>query len=1172
MAQPAVHSQELDRAAQVAAAASLAARLAASAPEGGHSQRRRRARLARLVADPAAMAVVLDLTDQVLRIRSPERAASRFASVVGAAMAPGGGGAAFAPADRLALRAGALVAPLLPRIVMPLVQRRVRAETEGLVIPAEDGAFTEHVRRCAAAGMQLNVNVLGEAILGEAEAARRLEKVRSYLARPDVDYVSVKLSGVSSRLNPAAFDDTVRDLVARLEPLYADAAAATPPKFVNLDMEEYRDLGLTSAVFTALLDQPHLQRLDAGIVLQAYLPDSHEALAHLGAWSLARRSGGGGLVKVRLVKGANLAMERVDAELHGWPLATYASKEEVDASYKQLLATALDPAWAGCLRVGVASHNLFDVAWALVSAEAAGAAGRVDIEMLQGMAPEAAEAVRDLLGAVLLYTPVVAAADFEAAIAYLARRLEENTTEGNFLRSVFDLDPSAPAWQAERARFEAAVDASPFVDTAPRRRQDRQVPPPPVPAPRTPADFENAPDTDLALPANRRWLARALAEGPAGLPSSVVPTGVPRAAAVTGTPHPTVVAPNPNHDGAVAYHWRPAAPHEVDAAVAGALAASAGWSARPGAERAAVLGRYADALEAARGRLVAAMVHDTGKLAPEADTEVSEAVDFARWYAAAIAELEELTSPGSGVAFSPYRVVVVASPWNFPVAIAAGGVTAALAVGAAVILKPAPEAVRCGHLLAEAAVAAGIPEGVLTFLPCADDDAGRALVAHEDVDAVVLTGSIETARLFASWRPGLRLHAETSGKNAILVTAAADHDAAVRDLVRSAFGHAGQKCSAASLAICEASVAADPRFLAQLADATSSLVVGPADDPRSTMGPLISPPGPDLERALTVLDPGEHWLVEPRCLDESRRLWSPGVRLGVAPGSFFHTTECFGPVLGVMAAPDLPTALAWQNATAFGLTAGLHSLDPDEIDLWCEGIEAGNTYVNRTTTGAIVGRQPFGGWKASSVGPTAKAGGPDQLLTLGRWSDVPTSEASAKGDPDEADGVAARRALDAGGWYRRRFGVEIDPAGLRAEANRWRDAPLPLVVVRAGAATPDLALVRACAAASAVGAGITVSSPVPRPTLLAEVVVEPADALAARLGAIAPTKLRLLEASSVLAAAAHAAGIDVDDNEVVGHGRIELTRWTREQVLSVTTHRYGNVAAAVRRPQVTRRC
>ena len=1171
MASAPAQPQEVDRAVEVAAAASLAARLAAAAPAGGRAQRRRRARIARLVGDPAAMAVVLAMTDQVLRIRSPQRAATRFASVVGAAMAPGGGGAAFAPVDRLALRAGALFAPLLPGVVMPLVQRRVRAETEGLVIPAEDDAFTEHARRCAAAGMRLNVNVLGEAILGEAEAGRRLEKVRAYLARPDVDYVSVKLSGVSSRLSSVAFDDTVRDLVARLEPLYADAAAATPPKFVNLDMEEYRDLGLTTAVFTALLDVPHLRTLDAGIVLQAYLPDSHGALAHLAAWALDRRARGGGLVKVRLVKGANLAMERVDAQLHGWPLATYASKAEVDASYKQLLATALDPAWAGCLRVGLASHNLFDVAWALVSAEAAGAASRVDVEMLQGMAPEAAEAVRDLLGGVLLYTPVVAAADFEAAISYLARRLEENTTEGNFLRSVFDLDPGAPAWRAEQARFEAALDAAPLIDTAPRRRQDRRIAAPPRPLPLTPAHFENEPDTDLALPANRRWLACALAEVPATLPPLVAPTAVPGADA-GGTSRPALPAPNPNHDGVVAYHWRPATPHEVEAAVAGALAASARWSARPGAERAAVLGRYAEALEAARGRLVAAMVTDTGKLALEADTEVSEAVDFARWYAAGIAELEELTSPGSGVTFSPYRVVVVASPWNFPVAIPVGGVTAALAVGAAVVLKPAPEAVRCGHLLAEAAAAAGVPEGVLTFLPCADDDAGRALIAHQDVDAVILTGSIETARLFTSWRPGLRLHAETSGKNAILVTAAADLDAAVRDLVRSAFGHAGQKCSAASLAICEDSVADDPRFLAQLADATASLVVGPADHPRSTMGPLVSPPGPELERALTVLDPGERWLVEPRCLDRSGRLWSPGVRLGVAPGSFLHTTECFGPVLGVMAAPDLRTALAWQNATAFGLTAGLHSLDPDEIDLWCEGIEAGNAYVNRTTTGAIVGRQPFGGWKASSVGPTAKAGGPDQLLTLGRWADVGGDGRSAPTRPAEVDGVAARRALDAGGWYRRRFGIETDPAGLSAEANRWRYAPLPHVVVRAGPATPDLALVRACAAAGAVGSGITVSSPVPRPALPVEVVVETVEALAARLGSTAPTKLRLLEASTVLAAAAHAAGIDVDDNEVVGHGRIELTRWTREQVLSVTTHRYGNVAPGLRRPRRTPRC
>jgi len=222
-----------------------------------------------------------------------------------------------------------------------------------------------------------------------------------------------------------------------------------------------------------------------------------------------------------------------------------------------------------------------------------------------------------------------------------------------------------------------------------------------------------------------------------------------------------------------------------------------------------------------------------------------------------------------------------------------------------------------------------VPADVVQFLPCDDDEGGRRLITHPDVDAVVLTGSWETAKLFRSWKPRLALHAETSGKNAMVVTAAADLDGAIRDLVRSAFGHAGQKCSAASLGILEASVYDDERFLERLADAVRSLRVGTASDVDSTVGPLIEPASGPLLRAFTTLDAGESWLVAPRQLGE--RLWSPGVKVGVRDGSWFHTAECFGPVLGLMRAKDLADAIRLQNATPFGLTAGLQSLDPAEI-------------------------------------------------------------------------------------------------------------------------------------------------------------------------------------------------------------------------------------------------
>ena len=266
----------------------------------------------------------------------------------------------------------------------------------------------------------------------------------------------------------------------------------------------------------------------------------------------------------------------------------------------------------------------------------------------------------------------------------------------------------------------------------------------------------------------------------------------------------------------------------------------------------------------------------------------------------------------------------------------------------------------------------------------------------------MLTGSWETARLFRSWKPNLALHAETSGKNAIVVTAAADLDGAVRDIVRSAFGHAGQKCSAASLAILEAAVYDDARFRERLADAVRSLRVGPATDLDSTMGPLIEPAtGPLLPRLHAASTPASRgWSSRSK---STTRLWTPGVKLGVANGSWFHTAECFGPVLGLMRAESLDDAIELQNATPFGLTAGLQSLDPNEIERWEDRVDAGNLYVNRSITGAIVRRQPFGGWKRSAMGPGAKAGGPNYVISLGRWTDAdgPPTPASLQAAWDE---------------------------------------------------------------------------------------------------------------------------------------------------------------------------
>ena len=459
---PADDLQLADRA--VALADALLREATASATR---AERRQLHRLGRLVADPAGRELVQRLTDEVLRIGSNRRAGRRFADVVATHGLP----SSLGRVDSLLLKAGAKLSRPLPQVVMPLVRRRILAETRGVVLPAEDPQFGAHAEQRRREGVGLLVNPLGESILGDDEATRRVTQVLDKLNRPDVGAVSIKASALVANLDVLDFDRSIERISEPLREIYRAALLKEPRGFVNLDMEEYRDLQLTVAAFTNVLDEPEFHHLEAGIVLQAYLPDSHEVLDHLGNWAAARRRDGGAAIKIRIVKGANLAMEAVEAELHDWVAAPYPTKADVDASYKLMLESALRPEWNGAVRVGVASHNLFDVAWALVLRDQLPLAQRtrIDLEMLEGMAPAQSRAVHRAAGSLLLYAPVVQHDQIDASIAYLSRRLDENTAPENFLRALFTIRPGSGEFAEQADRFRRAVADRHQVSTARRR-------------------------------------------------------------------------------------------------------------------------------------------------------------------------------------------------------------------------------------------------------------------------------------------------------------------------------------------------------------------------------------------------------------------------------------------------------------------------------------------------------------------------------------------------------------------------------------------------------------------------------------------------------------------------------------------------------------------------------
>ncbi len=1061
-------------------------------------------RLAGVVTDEDGVAFAMRFVDRVIRPEDHRAAAGQLKALVNGKQLPG----FLSGFDKMLLRVGARLAPALPGLVMPMASARMRQLIGHLIVDTEPDAMAEHLALRAGEGFSINLNLLGEAVLGDAEAKRRQNQALHLLRQPNVDYVSVKVSSIVGRLNHWDHRGCLDRVKQALRPLLEAASAAEPPSFVNLDMEEYHDLALTTEAFMELLDEPECHALDAGIVLQAYLPDSFSALRQLADWAADRHDRivdgvPGGKIKIRLVKGANLAMEQVESAMRGWEQAPYNTKHETDANFKRCLDWLLTPEHMSAVRLGVASHNLFDLAFARLLSQRRGVDDHLNFEMLEGMAPSQARIVRGDSGGLLLYTPLVAKKDFDVAISYLFRRLEENAAEENFIHHLFTITPGSESFVYQAKQFRRAVAHRWSVSETPRRTQSRGGSPNPRPADAKPGLFSNEPDTDPALAPNRSWAAQTVLRAES----------------------------RPNRSAICA-------PESIDAAIAHTQAGQVEWAGRSTAERRMILHAVGQEISRRRGDLIAAMVGEAGKTFAEADPEVSEAVDFARYYGDLALDLDAPTE----ARFEPLGTVAVIPPWNFPVAIPAGGVAAALAAGNAAVLKPAPETPRCAEVLAECFWAGGVPETALKFMRVPDNELGHHLITHPGINGVILTGAYETAELFRSWRPDLRLFAETSGKNALIITPNADIDLAVEHLVQSAFGHSGQKCSAASLAICVGDVYGSPRFRRQLVDAVTSLAVGPSTNLATDMGPTIQEPTGKLLRALTQLDEGEHWLVEPRRMNEA--IWSPGIRVGVQPESWFHQTECFGPVLGLMAATDLEEAIAIQNSSQYGLTGGISSLDEEEVASWLDRVEVGNAYVNRSITGAIVRRQPFGGWKRSTVGPGAKAGGPNYAAQFGTWHPVGV-------EPGSEQWLSVARASDEAAW-RDEFSQQHDPTGLFCESNVFRYRPLPRIAVRAEQASgpQEAVLARVVAAARQCGVEAVIS-------LGAD---ESAEEFARRLPEINVERVRMIgPVASVIRTAANAAGIHLADSPVTSEGRVELLHCLREQTVSRTMHRYGNL-------------
>lgn len=1174
------------------AAVALAARLQERAAKlQTPAEKKQQMELDRMCQSPEDKATLVELTDQAFRSGKAARVAKQITHILDVQGIP----RFFSPIDRAMLRGFQTFGDWLPGVSVPMVKEHMRQETSDVVLPAETAMLAPHLRERLAEGVRMNLNFLGEALVGEEEATNRLDKYLAALQLPEVEVLSVKISTIFSQISPIAREHTLAVLCERLELLYRAAAhlefvrrdGTRVPKFVYLDMEEYRDLDLTAVAFMRTLDRPGLENAQAGIALQAYLPDSAAVQRRINEWARARVSSGGGCVTIRLVKGANMEMERAEASQRGWPQAPFKSKRETDANYKRMLHEALLPENLAAVRLGVASHNLFDLSYALVVATEAGALDRVQFEMLEGMACHQRRALFEECQSLLLYAPACRRDEFLNAIGYLIRRMDENTGDENFLRHAFKLEVGSNDWKTLERGFRDSFELQP--SDAPRRTQDRTDPTLEYPVLTGP--FENESDTDWALPANGRWAESLVALDDGEIPR--IPLMI--AGEEVGLDRENFRAcHDPSRPGVTVARYAEGNVDDVQRAVQAARSDAAGWAKMSLDQRHQILGQVAAELRKSRGTLMRAALANCGKTLAESDPEVSEAIDFAEFYritARVFFEMETVTA-------TPRGPVVVVPPWNFPIAIPCGGIVAALAAGNPVILKPSSDAVLVAWELCQCFWRAGVPRAALQFLPCAGSGAGSVLALHPDVDSVILTGGTDTALRMLAGRADLRLFAETGGKNATIVTALSDRELALKHVLHSAFSHAGQKCSATSLLLLEREVYEDPAFKRMICDATRSIPCGSAWRLENRMGPIIKKPSGDLERALKTLEPGESWAVMPRQLQPNSGIFTPGVKWGVSRGSYTHLTEFFGPVLAVMPFDSLEEAIEIVNETGYGLTSGIHSLDDREIAKWRDGILAGNLYINRSTVGATVLRQPFGGMGRSCFGPGMKAGGPNYVAQFMHFKEsakaeipatsigIPELAALAKtvdqtspgdSESEQARILAALHSYAAA--QNDEFGRSHDHFRALGQDNLRRYLPFERIRVRVGSDDSVFDIIARVAAARATGARVVVSrrsgldlsalrwleTATKEWSPKVEFVVETDTDLIARIDkypAHATERIRYSSPAAVPAnvrAAAATRGVHLADEPVLAEGRIELLWYYREQSISLDYHRYGNL-------------
>jgi RHH-type proline utilization regulon transcriptional repressor/proline dehydrogenase/delta 1-pyrroline-5-carboxylate dehydrogenase len=874
----------------------------------------------------------------------------------------------------------------------------IRSQVTGMarlfMLGNDEGEIVAILKKLSQKDVAFTVDVLGEAVVSEPEAddyAARYLRLLELLARETARWplcqsnstprgplpavnVSLKISAFYSQAHPADPETAIEQLSQRLRPVLRRARELDA--FINFDMESYAAKDLTLRLFKSIFSEEEFaQGPSCGLALQAYLRDSEADLLDLREWARAQKR----RVTVRLVKGAYWDYESVIAQQRGWPMPVFSHKAETDANFEKLTVMLLEN--QEVFESAFGTHNVRSAAHALAQAERHGIDRRAfEFQVLYGMGNALGSALLELGCRVREYCPV---GELLPGMAYLVRRLLENTSNEGFIANQFGQGASRDALLQNPVAASRESGAKPPENVALSRDAATASSGLTPGAP----GFRNEPHTDFTRAQERERVRAAL--------GSIRPK--------LGRKHPLIINNRPvettdwtpslnpaNQQEVIGYSARASIAH-AEAALEAARAAQGKWARAGAVHRADLLHKLAELMRRDKAELTALEILEAGKNWTEADADVAEAIDFCDFYAAAMRELgapkrtQFVAGETNFQHWLPRGVGVVISPWNFPLAILTGMMSAAVVAGNAVIIKPSDQTPVIAARLMDLVIEAGFPAGVINLVTGRGSEVGNHLVAHPRVDFIAFTGSMEVG--LKIWEtagrtlPGQanlkKVVCEMGGKNALIIDSDADLDEAVTGAVQSAFGYNGQKCSALSrLIVLENNY---EKFLQRLIAATASLRIGPAEDPGNVIGPVIDRNA--RQRILAMIEAGRSEAAlawQGKVPDDPNTCFvPPTIFTDVPPASRLFQEEIFGPVLSVTRAKDFDHAIALANDSRFALTGGIYSRSPVNIERAKAELVCGNLYINRPITGAIVGRHPFGGFKMSGGG--TKAGGVEYL-------------------------------------------------------------------------------------------------------------------------------------------------------------------------------------------------